>query len=66
MYSIFKYEYCILSFFFHRTKGKYGEGDKSEKFTFTLSLVFVQCIINAIYARLGELPNSQVNIFEHV
>ncbi|KAK3729863.1 hypothetical protein RRG08_058178 [Elysia crispata] len=37
------------------TKGKYGEGDKAEKFTFTLSLVFVQCIINAIYARLAMI-----------
>ncbi|CAL1537824.1 unnamed protein product [Lymnaea stagnalis] len=37
------------------TKGKYGEGDKQEKFHFTLSLVFVQCVINAIYAKLAML-----------
>ncbi|KAH9492425.1 hypothetical protein Btru_051076 [Bulinus truncatus] len=35
------------------TKGKYGEGEKTEKFHYTLSLVFVQCIINAIYAKLA-------------
>ncbi|CAH1772926.1 unnamed protein product [Owenia fusiformis] len=33
------------------TKGKYGEGETQEKFTYTLALVFVQCIINAIFAR---------------
>ncbi|XP_046542871.1 solute carrier family 35 member B1-like [Haliotis rubra] len=32
------------------TKGKYGEGESQEKFRFTLALVFVQCIINAIFA----------------
>ncbi|XP_067686950.1 solute carrier family 35 member B1-like [Haliotis asinina] len=32
------------------TKGKYGEGKSQEKFRFTLALVFVQCIINAIFA----------------
>ncbi|GFS23440.1 solute carrier family 35 member B1 [Elysia marginata] len=37
------------------TKGKYGEGENSEKFTFTLSLVFVQCIINALYARIAMM-----------
>ncbi|GFO02629.1 solute carrier family 35 member b1 [Plakobranchus ocellatus] len=37
------------------TKGKYGEGDNTEKFTFTLSLVFVQCIINSIYARIAMM-----------
>ncbi|CAG5116641.1 unnamed protein product [Candidula unifasciata] len=35
------------------TKGKYGEGEKQEKFQYTLSLVFVQCIINALYAKLA-------------
>ncbi|KAL8599769.1 hypothetical protein ACOMHN_040479 [Nucella lapillus] len=33
------------------TKAKYGE--KGEQFHYTLSLVFVQCIINAFFARLG-------------
>ncbi|XP_060593752.1 solute carrier family 35 member B1-like isoform X2 [Ruditapes philippinarum] len=33
------------------TKGKYGSGDHEEKFTYTLALVFVQCIINAICAK---------------
>lgn len=31
------------------TKGKYGE--KEEKFTYTMALVFVQCIINSIFAK---------------
>ncbi|KAK7482079.1 hypothetical protein BaRGS_00026663 [Batillaria attramentaria] len=33
------------------TKGKYGEGENTEKFHYTLSLVFVQCCINAIFAK---------------
>jgi UDP-galactose transporter B1 len=32
------------------TRGQYGKGDNTEKFTFTLTLVFVQCIINATFA----------------
>ncbi|XP_013385212.1 solute carrier family 35 member B1 isoform X2 [Lingula anatina] len=35
------------------TKGKYGEGENQEKFTFTLSLVFMQCIINALFAQIA-------------
>lgn len=34
------------------TKGKYGEGEKAEKFTYTMSLVFLQCIVNALAAKL--------------
>ncbi|XP_069093904.1 solute carrier family 35 member B1 isoform X1 [Pleurodeles waltl] len=34
------------------TRGKYGEGEKQEKFTYALSLVFIQCLINAFFARL--------------
>ncbi|XP_069119471.1 solute carrier family 35 member B1-like [Argopecten irradians] len=34
------------------TKGKYGEGEKKEKFTYTTTLVFMQCIINALAAKL--------------
>ncbi|XP_059141733.1 solute carrier family 35 member B1-like [Physella acuta] len=37
------------------TKGKYGEGENQEKFHFTLSLVFVQCVINAIYAKIAMI-----------
>lgn len=40
---------------FNRTKGKYGEGEKAEKFKYTLALVFVQCIINALAAKIGML-----------
>ncbi|KAK3585799.1 hypothetical protein CHS0354_010580 [Potamilus streckersoni] len=32
------------------TKGKYGDGEKKEKFTYTISLVFIQCIINTMFA----------------
>ncbi|ESO86832.1 hypothetical protein LOTGIDRAFT_128290 [Lottia gigantea] len=35
------------------TKGKYGEGEEREKFVYTLSLVFVQCIVNVLAAYLG-------------
>ncbi|EMP33756.1 Solute carrier family 35 member B1 [Chelonia mydas] len=34
------------------TRGKYGEGAKQEKFKYALSLVFIQCVINAVFARL--------------
>ncbi|KAG6938326.1 solute carrier family 35 member B1 [Chelydra serpentina] len=34
------------------TRGKYGEGAKQEKFKYALSLVFIQCVINSIFARL--------------
>lgn len=43
---------CPCSYF-NRTKGKYGEGEKAEKFKYTLALVFVQCIINALAAKIG-------------
>ena len=36
--------------FYYRTRGKYGEGKQTERFTFTLALVFVQCVVNYIYA----------------
>nr|CAD44563.1 endoplasmic reticulum UDP-Glc/UDP-Gal transporter [Xenopus laevis] len=34
------------------TRRTYGEGEKQEKFRFALSLVFVQCIVNALFAKL--------------
>ncbi|KAM4622889.1 solute carrier family 35 member B1 [Discoglossus pictus] len=34
------------------TRGKYGEGEKQETFRYALSLVFVQCIVNALFARV--------------
>ncbi|NWI41237.1 S35B1 protein, partial [Picathartes gymnocephalus] len=34
------------------TRGRYGEGAKQEKFKFALSLVFIQCVINAAFAKL--------------
>lgn len=37
------------------TKGKYGSGETEEKFTYTLALVFVQCIINAIFAKAAMM-----------
>ncbi|XP_014780800.1 solute carrier family 35 member B1 [Octopus bimaculoides] len=35
------------------TKGKYGEGENQEKFTYTLALVFIQCIINVVASKLS-------------
>jgi len=53
------YAVGIFSFYFYFgllqekiTRGKYGEGDKQEKFTYTLALVCVQCIVNYIYAKI--------------
>ncbi|XP_037005864.1 solute carrier family 35 member B1 isoform X2 [Artibeus jamaicensis] len=37
------------------TRGKYGEGAKQEKFTFALTLVFIQCVINAVFAKIFML-----------
>lgn len=36
------------------TRGKYGEGPKQETFTFALTLVFIQCVINAMFAKICE------------
>lgn len=36
------------------TRGRYGEGAQQEKFTYALSLVFIQCVINAAFAKLRE------------
>ncbi|XP_005394264.1 PREDICTED: solute carrier family 35 member B1 [Chinchilla lanigera] len=34
------------------TRGKYGEAAKQETFTFALTLVFIQCVINAVFAKI--------------
>ena len=34
------------------TRGTYGEGEDKEKFTCMLALVFFQCVINYIYAKI--------------
>ncbi|KAG9333438.1 hypothetical protein JZ751_011598 [Albula glossodonta] len=34
------------------TRGKYGEGEQREKFRYATTLVFIQCIINAAFAKL--------------
>ncbi|CAJ0941095.1 unnamed protein product [Ranitomeya imitator] len=34
------------------TRGTYGEGENKEKFRYALSLVFVQCVVNALFAKL--------------
>ncbi|CAL8287977.1 unnamed protein product [Boreogadus saida] len=34
------------------TRGEYGHGEKKESFRFAQTLVFIQCIINAIFARI--------------
>ena len=42
--------FICCAFFLHRTRGVYG---KSDRFTYTASMVFIQCVINAIFARIG-------------
>lgn len=37
------------------TKGKYGDGETAEKFHYTLSLVFIQCCINAIFSKCAMM-----------
>ncbi|XP_075206342.1 solute carrier family 35 member B1 isoform X1 [Anomaloglossus baeobatrachus] len=34
------------------TRRTYGEGEKQEKFHYALSLVFVQCVVNGLFAKL--------------
>ncbi|NXV72839.1 S35B1 protein, partial [Atlantisia rogersi] len=34
------------------TRGRYGEGAKQEQFRYALTLVFIQCVINAAFAKL--------------
>lgn len=34
------------------TRGQYGEGEKKEKFVYATTLVFIQCIINAVFAKI--------------
>ncbi|XP_014814406.1 PREDICTED: solute carrier family 35 member B1, partial [Calidris pugnax] len=34
------------------TRGRYGEGAKQEKFKYALTLVFIQCVINAAFAKI--------------
>uniref|UniRef100_A0AAR2KDY9 Solute carrier family 35 member B1 n=1 Tax=Pygocentrus nattereri TaxID=42514 RepID=A0AAR2KDY9_PYGNA len=34
------------------TRGDYSQGEKKEKFRYATTLVFIQCIINAIFARI--------------
>ncbi|XP_006000886.2 solute carrier family 35 member B1 [Latimeria chalumnae] len=34
------------------TRGSYGEGENQEKFKYATTLVFIQCVINALFARL--------------
>lgn len=46
--------------FILRTRGKYGEGAKQETFTFALTLVFIQCVINAVFAKICEYLSSNL------
>ncbi|XP_006638216.2 solute carrier family 35 member B1 [Lepisosteus oculatus] len=34
------------------TRGEYGTGEKKEKFKYATTLVFIQCIMNAVFARI--------------
>ena len=58
--SKFRFAFCaigIFGFYFlfgifqeKITRGKYGEGENQERFTYTMALVFVLCAVNYIYA----------------
>ena len=37
-------------FQFDRTRGKYGEGEKQERFPFVMALVFSMCAVNYVFA----------------
>lgn len=50
----------FLVHFILRTRGKYGEGAKQETFTFALTLVFIQCVINAVFAKICEYLDSNL------
>lgn len=41
------------------TRGKYGEGDAREKFRYATTLVFIQCIINSVFAKCCKYQHSQ-------
>lgn len=51
----------FLMHFILRTRGKYGEGAKQETFTFALTLVFIQCVINAVFAKICEYLDSNLS-----
>ncbi|XP_006822267.1 solute carrier family 35 member B1-like [Saccoglossus kowalevskii] len=64
----------FVSYFFYGlvqekvTRGKYGEGAEAEYFTYTLSLVFSQCIINALVAKaviqyVKPSPDTTLNTY---
>lgn len=46
--------------FILRTRGKYGEGAKQETFTFALTLVFIQCVVNAVFAKICEYLDNNL------
>lgn len=58
--SNFRFGACavgIFGFYFYFgifqeriTRGKYGEGENEERFTYTMALVFVLCAVNYLYA----------------
>ena len=39
-----------MCYFFSRTRGKYGEGDKEERFPYVMALVFSMCAVNYVFA----------------
>jgi len=34
------------------TRGQYGDGENREKFTYMFALVFIQCLVNYIFAKM--------------
>lgn len=46
--------FTVFLLWFHSTRGDYGQGDKKEKFRFARTLVCIQCIISALFAKICE------------
>ncbi|MGH0123555.1 UNVERIFIED_CONTAM: hypothetical protein FKN15_012961 [Acipenser sinensis] len=42
------------------TRGDYGTGETKEKFKYATTLVFIQCVINALFAKLRVLWTGEV------
>jgi len=45
----------LLITYFLRFSTQSRHGPDGERFRYTLAMVFIQCIVNAIFARLGKI-----------
>ncbi|NXF98764.1 S35B1 protein, partial [Sakesphorus luctuosus] len=44
------------------TRGRYGQGPQQEQFRFALTLVFIQCVLNAAFAKLRGHCHSHTQV----